>query len=170
MSICLSWSGPGLLLLLLGQARCEVSGDECISSRLTGLGLSSGTSQPRYQQYQLRIAAARRSHFELVTATTELALGWCWSGQGRYTGGCSRWRSGHQIQTRDTEAALPSIAAGPAAWVETPPLQVPGPGAAAATHTHYQAQGQAAKASISSLRSSSSTSNFYNYSARLEEY
>ena len=73
MSICLSWSGPGLLL---GQARCEVSGDECISSRLTGLGLSSGTSQPRYQQYQLRIAAATRSHFELVTATTELALGW----------------------------------------------------------------------------------------------
>ena len=94
MSICLSWSGPGLLL---GQARCEVSGDECISSRLTGLGLSSGTSQPRYQQYQLRIAAATRSHFELVTATTELALGWCWSGQGRYTGGC------RQVEVRSSD-------------------------------------------------------------------
>ena len=79
---------------------------------LTGLGLSSGTSiVTSISRYQLRIAAARRSHFELVTATTELALGWWWSGQGRYTGaqeGAGRWRSGQQIQTRGTEAAWPA--------------------------------------------------------------
>ena len=77
---------------------------------LTGLGLSSGTSLvTSISRYQLR--AAKRYHVELVTATTELALGWWWSGQGRYTGaqeGAGRWRSGHQIQTRGTEAALPA--------------------------------------------------------------
>ena len=64
-------------------------------------------------------APDRRSHSELVTATTELALGWWWSGQGRYTGaqeGAGRWRSGHQIQTRDTEAA----------WPAEVPAQLPG--------------------------------------------
>ena len=127
---------------------------------LTGLGLSSGTSiVTSISRYQLRIAAASRSHFELVTATTELALGWWWSGQGRYTGAqeLGRWRSGHQIQTRDTEAALASIAAGPAAWEETPPPQVPGLGAGAAIYTHHKAKAQAAKATIS-LQSSSSIS------------
>ena len=42
-------------------------------------------------------APDRRSHSELVTATTELALGWWWSGQGRYTGGC------RQVEVRSSD-------------------------------------------------------------------
>ena len=105
---------------------------------LTGLGLSSvlGDLAASISRYQLRIPAASRSHFELVTATTELALGWWWSGQGRYTGGC------RQVEVRSSDpdqrhrGRLASRGAGPAAWEETPPPQVPGLGAGAAIHTH----------------------------------
>ena len=155
MFICLSWSCPGLLLHPPGSG--EVRGLRRRMHQqhwLTGLGLSSGTSLvASISRYQLRIE-------DLTLNLSRPRLSWHWAGGGQARGGtqegAGRWRSGHQIQTRGTEAAWPAEV--PAqlpgrrhrhhrclAWEQEPPP------------THRQAQGQAAKATIS-LQSSSSIS------------